>query len=66
MEQIAHIRVHGTEHCVFISFCSVSRNLHIFKYDEHSCEYEVFPNVDDRFSLIRSTEWIKIPLKTVG
>ena len=45
MVPIAHVRVGNKDYCAYISICSISRNIHVFKYNEEigQCEYEVFP-----------------------
>ena len=44
MIQIAHIHVQDRNYDVYVSMSLVTRNLHIFKYNEqdYRCEYEVF------------------------
>ena len=46
MVPIAHVRVGNKDFNAYISICSVSRNIHVFKYNEELCicEYEVFAN----------------------
>lgn len=59
MEPVAHIRVDGTDHCIYMSVCHTSATLHIFKYDEFGCEYEHFPQ--SHFG--DAVDWIKKPVK---
>ena len=42
MVPIAHVRVGDRDYNAYISICSISRNIHVFKYDEYQCKYEVF------------------------
>jgi len=60
MEPVAHIRVDGTEHCIYMSVCHTSIQLHIFKYDNFGCEYEIFSNFDE------ACIWIPLPVKHIG
>ena len=44
MVPIAHVRVGDKDFNAYISICSISRNIHVFKYDEYQCKYDVFPS----------------------
>lgn len=59
MEYVAHIHVDGTDHCIYMSVCHTSATLHIFKYDQFGCEYELFPHQDFGYA----AAWIKEPVK---
>ena len=41
---LAHVYVRDRDYCVYISMCTVTQHVHVFKYNEHkcTCEYEVF------------------------
>ena len=41
---LAHVYVRDRDYCVYISMCTVTQHVHIFKYNEqrYTCEYEVF------------------------
>lgn len=47
MMALAHVRVADSDACVYISICMTTRNVHIFKYNDHSCDYGVFDNQAD-------------------
>lgn len=42
MVQIAHVQVKDKNFNAVISMCPDSMNLHIFKYNDYGCDYEVF------------------------
>jgi hypothetical protein len=42
MISLAHVYVRDRDYNVFLSMCTVTRNLHVFKYNDHRCAYEVF------------------------
>lgn len=44
MVPIAHVRVGDRDYNCYISICSTTNNIHVFKYNDYKCEYEVFPN----------------------
>jgi hypothetical protein len=56
MVPIAHIHVSDTDYNVYISMCTVSHQMHIFKYNDRWCAYEVFAREDDACS------WLELPL----
>lgn len=39
---LAHVAVHDREYNVAISMCTTTRHIHIFKYNDLCCDYEVF------------------------
>ena len=39
---LAHIHVTNTDFNVYISMCTTTRHMHIFKYNEVCCQYEIF------------------------
>ena len=41
---LAHVYVRDRDYCVYISMCTVTQHVHVFKYNEqrYTCEYEVF------------------------
>lgn len=41
---LAHVHVRDRGYCVYISMCTVTQHVHVFKYNEetYQCEYEVF------------------------
>lgn len=43
MVPIAHVRVGDRDYNAYISYCSISDNIHVFKYNDTRCEYDVFP-----------------------
>lgn len=45
---LAHVYVRDRGYCVYISMCTVTQHVHIFKYNEDKmiCEYEVFDHVE--------------------
>jgi hypothetical protein len=56
MIPLAHISVSDRDFNVYISLCITSRNMHIFKYNDHSCDYEVFGSEG------AAVQWISKPL----
>ena len=42
MIPLAHIQVADRDYSVYISLCTVSSQMHIFKYNHLYCSYEVF------------------------
>ena len=64
-EVIAHVRVCDRNFFVYISLCHESNNLHILKYDDVSCEYEVFPMSGTNSEIPTITVWIQKPIKRV-
>jgi len=52
MMALAHVRVHDSSTCVYISICMTTRNVHIFKYNESACDYGVFDCQADACSFI--------------
>jgi len=49
---LAHVHVAGKDYNIAISMCMATRNLHIFKYNDVSCEYEIFDNQYDACKFI--------------
>jgi len=39
---IAHIAVKDRNYTASISICLTTHSVHVFKYNEHRCDYEVF------------------------
>ena len=39
---IAHVYIAEHDYMVKVSMCTVSRRIHIFKYNNFSCEYDQF------------------------
>jgi hypothetical protein len=60
IERIAHIQVVNRDHNVYISVCYDTMQLHGFKYDHFSCEYEIFTIIHE------FEEWIQSPLRRLG
>lgn len=52
MVQLAHVNVNGHNYNVVISACTDSGNIHIFKYNDRACEYEVFGSSDEAADFI--------------
>lgn len=42
MLQLAHVHVANSDYNIVITLCVTSERLHIFKYNDQRCEYEVF------------------------
>ena len=44
---LAHVYVRDRDYSVYISMCTVTQHVHIFKYNEQrmTCEYEYFDHV---------------------
>lgn len=39
---LAHVAVTGSDYNIYISMCTTTHQMHIFKYNDQSCEYEIF------------------------
>jgi len=39
---VAHIQVKDRDYCVHISMNTVTQQMHVFKYNDTQCEYEIF------------------------
>lgn len=46
MINLAHVYVRDRDYSVFLSMCTTSQRLHVFKYNEVKCTYEVFDSYD--------------------
>jgi hypothetical protein len=42
MINIAHVQVKDMGFSAHVSMCLITRNIHVFKYNELACDYEVF------------------------
>jgi hypothetical protein len=47
MIQLAHVRVSGSDYKIVITLCVASQRVHIFKYNDRRCSYDVFENSRD-------------------
>ena len=47
MINLAHVYVRDRDYSVFLSMCTISKRLHVFKYNEHRCSYEVFDDYSE-------------------
>ena len=52
MVTLAHVRVSDRDYYIHVSYCIVSQHVHIFKYDEHACDYGVFASQEDAIGFI--------------
>ena len=52
IQPLAHIHVAETDYNVYISICLATRHMHIFKYNDIACEYELFDNSEDACEFI--------------
>jgi len=41
---LAHVHVAGKNYNIAISMCTVTRHIHIFKYNDQVCDYDIFDN----------------------
>lgn len=57
LEEIAHIRVNDRDFNVYISIAYNTATLHMFKYDNFTCEYEWFTVWSE------AKEWIQRPIR---
>lgn len=53
---LAHIHVTDTDYNVYISMCVDSRQMHIFKYNDQCCQYEIFDTEGE------ACKFIELPL----
>jgi hypothetical protein len=53
---LVHIHVSDTGYNVYISMCTVTRNMHIFKYNDQCCAYEIFHEQG------AASRWLELPL----
>ena len=58
MERITHIHVHDRGFNVYISICYTTMQLHAYKYNDTSIEWEYFTSMPE------FTSWIQKPLDT--
>jgi len=56
MIPLAHIQVADRDYSVYISLCTVTSQMHIFKYNDQYCAYEVFAHEGE------ACMWLEIPL----
>ena len=56
MIPIAHIHVNDRDYNIYISMCTITRHMHMFKYNDRWCDYEVFATEGDACS------WLEQPL----
>ncbi len=42
IQHLAHVAVTGSDYNIYLSVCLNTHRLHIFKYNDHCCEYEQF------------------------
>jgi hypothetical protein len=52
IQPLAHIHVAETDYNVYISICLATRHMHIFKYNDTACEYEIFDGQEDACQFI--------------
>lgn len=60
MISIAHVEVKDMGFTAHVSMCLLNRNIHIFKYNDLACEYEVF----DSQSL--ASQWLEQPIVLIS
>lgn len=56
MIPLAHIQVKDRDYAVYISLCTVTAQMHIFKYNDSWCDYEVFCEEG------AACRWLELPL----
>ncbi len=42
IQMLAHVEVSNYNYCVHVSICRETRTIHIFKYNEDRCDYDIF------------------------
>lgn len=47
MLPIAHVHVRDRDYNCYISVCTTTHNIHVFKYNSSRCEYEVFDSQEE-------------------
>ena len=52
MVTLAHVKVSNRDYYIHISYCVASQHVHIFKYDDHACDYGVFECQEDAIGFI--------------
>jgi len=55
MLQLAHAHVANSDYNIVITLCVTSQRLHIFKYNDRRCSYEVFDNQADAIEFINKS-----------
>jgi len=55
MLQLAHAHVANSDYNIVITLCVTSERLHIFKYNDQRCDYEVFDNQADAIGFINKS-----------
>ena len=49
---LAHVHVAGSNYNIAISMCLTTRHIHIFKYNDMGCDYDIFDNQADACTFI--------------
>ena len=52
MISLAHVYVRDRDYNVYLSMCTVTRHIHVFKYNDRHCDYEVFNTYNDCYDYL--------------
>ena len=55
MLQLAHVHVANSDYNIVITLCVTSQHIHIFKYNDRRCSYEVFDNQAEAIHFINKS-----------
>ena len=58
IQQLAHVTVRDRDYNVYVSINTQNHCLHVFKYNDRACAYEIFTSEE------RAESWIEQPLPT--
>ena len=53
---LAHVAVTGSDYNIYLSVCTTTRHMHVFKYNDTGCQYEIFDNA------LAANQFIEQPL----
>ena len=59
MINIAHVNVRNMGFNAHVSMCLITRNIHVFKYNDLACDYEVFD------SQLLASQYLEEPLPLI-
>lgn len=58
IQPVIHIKVSDCDFNLYISYAIDTGNIHMFKYNDYLCEYEIFDNEYD------AKQWVQIPIQS--
>lgn len=55
MIQLAHVHVANSDYNIIITLCITSQRIHIFKYNDRRCDYDIFDNQADAVRFVNKS-----------